>query len=116
MNTHTLHTLVMQTLQDTQGIDILSADVRSITALTDCMMICSGSSIRHIHTLTEHVVKAVKQQRHTPIRTEGQANTGWMLVDLGNIIVHIMLTEVRQLYRLEDLWFPLEEESAMAAN
>lgn len=102
-----LKTLAINALNDLKAIDLISIDVHTITHLTDIMIICSGRSTRHVQSLAENVVTKAKQANISYIKTEGQKEGEWIIVDLADVIVHVMLPETRSFYNLEDLWEPI---------
>lgn len=99
-----LLTLVRATLEDAKGEDIRHLDVRKLTTITDHMLICTGTSSRHVQALAERVVEAVKAAGLRPAGVEGLAQGEWALVDLGEILVHLMQAQTRAHYQLEKLW------------
>ena len=109
MKSEELRDLALTTLDDSKGVDVVSIDVRTLTNITDYMIICTGRSTRHIKSLADNVAISAKKQKASVVRTEGTAESEWMLVDLGDVVVHIMLATTRTFYRLEDLWEPLKE-------
>lgn len=95
----------MQTaLSDLKAIDITVIDVHEITKITDFMVIASGSSNRHVRSVAEHVVETAKQHGYEPIGVEGQEYGEWVLVDLDDVVVHVMQPATRDFYKLENLW------------
>ena len=99
-----LKDLTLAALADTQGIDIETYDVRQRTDVTDYMIVCSGRSSRHIKSLANNLIEKIKAAGYKPFGIEGNDSKEWVLVDLGEVIVHIMLPATRQLYDLESLW------------
>lgn len=108
MNTETLQQLATHALTELKAIDLAVFDVREMTTVTDIMLICSGRSTRHVKSLANEVIQAAKAQKVSYLRTEGEKNGEWIIVDLGDVVVHIMLPAMREFYRLEDLWHPVE--------
>ena len=107
MNTEKLTELVTGALEDLKGINIVCLDVRDISNVTDCMVIASGTSRRHVNSLAENVVAMAKKQSVMPLGTEGEAEGEWILVDLGDVLVNVMMPDTRLLYDLEKLWAPV---------
>lgn len=99
-----LHDFIVDKLDDLKSKDIVKLDVRGKSPITDYMIICTGTSSRHILSIAEHLIQSVKQIGILPLGSEGKAGTDWIVVDLGDIIVHVMQEDSRQLYELEKLW------------
>lgn len=116
MNSELLRDLAIQALDDLKGIDITTIDVRSLTTITDYMIICTGTSKRHIKSLAENVALKAKQNHYKYVRVEGDDESEWVLVDLGDIVVHVMLPTARSFYSLEDLWEPIKEGRSQKSN
>jgi ribosome-associated protein len=108
-NTEKVQQLAIEALEDLKAIDLISYDVRDITPLADVMIICTGRSNRHVKSLAENVVKKAKEAKLSYIKTEGEREGEWVIVDLADVIVHVMLPTTREFYNLEDLWEPLEQ-------
>ena len=108
MHSEALQSLAIEALNDTQAIDLISYDVRSMTTITDYMIICSGRSTRHVKSLADAVVKKVKEHAVKYAKMEGERESEWILVDLGAVIIHVMLPATRTFYDLEDLWEPVK--------
>lgn len=104
MNALELKKLVLKTLKDHKAIDIKTLDVRKLTTVTDYMIVCSGTSSRHIKALGDHVIMDAKKHGCQPFGVEGEREGEWVLVDLIDVIVHIMLPAAREFYSLEKLW------------
>ena len=104
MSTDQLLKIVLAALDAGKGNNIKTIDVQGKTSVTDFMVIASGTSERHVKFLAEHVVEAVKKKRFKPLGVEGESVGDWVLVDLGDIIVHVMLPQTRAFYQLEKLW------------
>ena len=100
----TVAQIVAHAFDDLKAFETTFLDVRHLTTVTDAMAIASGRSDRHVRAIAHAVVEQSKQAGFRPIGVEG-ANTGeWVLVDLGEIVVHVMLPRVREFYNLEKLW------------
>jgi ribosome-associated protein len=97
-------TLVLAALDDGKGKDIKVIDVRGKTGITDYMVIASGTSERHVKSLADRVVEHAKIHRVPPLGVEGENTGEWVLVDLGDAIVHVMKPQTREFYQLEKLW------------
>ena len=104
MNSEQLSDLVVDALDDIKGQDIVKLDVRDMTTVTDYMVVASGTSNRHVQALVENVAEKAKQAGHKPIGIEGEAGGEWVLLDLQDTLVHVMLPKVREFYNLEKLW------------
>ncbi len=98
-----LKKLVIEILNDRKALDIIALDVRKLTTITDYMIICSGTSGRHVSSIAKNLVAEMKQRKNPPFGIEQESNE-WVLVDLSDVIVHVMLPETRELYDLESLW------------
>lgn len=99
-----LKKLVITALEDLKAGDIKVLDVRGLSNVTDLMVIASGNSDRQVKALANNVIEEAKQKGHPPIGVEGEQVGEWALVDLGDVVVHIMLPTVRDFYNLEKLW------------
>ena len=95
---------VRQALEDTKGIDIRVLDVRHMTAITDYMVIASGTSDRHVRSLANNVLDAMSKVGVKAIGIEGDREAEWVLVDLQDVVVHVMQKSARDFYQLERLW------------
>lgn len=104
MNSTELSEVVVEALEDVKGQSIRCIDVKRLTAITDYMVIVTGTSNTHLKALAESVSKAVKDAGGEVVGTEGKLASEWVLVDLGGVVVHLMLAPVRALYNLEELW------------
>jgi ribosome-associated protein len=99
-----LKKLVLDSLENSKARDVVALDVRHLTDITDYMIICSGTSNRHTRTIADHLAVKSKSRGVRPLSVEGEETGEWVLVDLADIIVHIMLPETREFYSLEKLW------------
>jgi ribosome silencing factor RsfS/YbeB/iojap len=99
-----LQSVVMDALADMKALDVKMLDVRGITDIADHMVIASGTSDRHVRSVAQRVVEKVKEAGFRPHGVEGQQDGDWVLIDLNELIVHVMLPRVREFYGLEKLW------------
>ena len=96
--------LAMSVLEDMKAIDVLAIDVRELTSISDHMIFCTGTSNRHARSIIDRVVDKMKAISMPVLGIEGYDSGQWVLIDLGDAIVHVMLSDVREFYKLEDLW------------
>jgi ribosome-associated protein len=96
--------LVLDALDDLKGINPVTLDVRELSNVMDYLVVCSGSSNRHVKSLAENVVRKAKESGQRPLGVEGEDGGEWVLVDLGDVVVHVMLPATRDFYDLERLW------------
>ena len=96
--------IVVTALEDMKGVDIRVIDVRELTSITDRMVVVSGTSTRHVKALAENVVLESKNKGYKPLGVEGEDVAEWVLVDLADVVVHVMMPEIRDFYALEKLW------------
>ncbi len=99
-----LEKLALGALTDMKGVNIKVLDVRGLTDVADTMIVCSGTSDRHVRALAELVIERAKASGRRPMGTEGKQGAEWVLVDLQDVLVHVMLPRVREFYALEQLW------------
>lgn len=104
MNSKKLAELAVEALDDLKGQSIRSINVSKLTSITDFMVIATGRSSTHIKALADNVVGNVKEADLEVVGVEGRMQSEWVLVDLGDVVVHIMLAPMRALYNLEELW------------
>jgi ribosome-associated protein len=98
--------IVTAALEDMKAVNVVTLDVRSLTDIADTMVIACGNSDRHVRSIAERVVEKAKAAGYRPLGIEGSRDAEWVLVDLQDILVHVMLPRVREFYGLEKLWEP----------
>jgi ribosome-associated protein len=96
--------LILDALDEAKAKDIQQFDVRELTDITDFMVIASGTSHRHVHAMANRVREAARQKQLHPIGVEGESENDWILIDYTDVVVHLMMPEVREFYSLERLW------------
>ena len=99
-----LKQMALDTLEDMKAEDITVIDVKDKTTVTDWVIVATGSSSRHVKSVANSVVVAAKEAGKPPLGSEGEDDGEWVLVDLGDVIVHVMQRQVRDFYDLESLW------------
>ncbi|WP_072280787.1 ribosome silencing factor [Rappaport israeli] len=104
MTSDQLKTLVQNSLEDLKAVDLQIISLAGKADFADYMVIASGTSDRHLHAMADKVIEDCKAQNYPPLGREGEDSRDWVLVDLGDIIVHLMRPETRQLYALDKLW------------
>ncbi|HEV2613888.1 MAG TPA: ribosome silencing factor [Gammaproteobacteria bacterium] len=104
MQPKSLTTLVIKALEELKGLDIVTLTVKDVSTVTDVMIVCTGTSNRHVKSLAENVVQKVKAKKILPLGVEGAQDSEWILIDLGDVMVHVMQQRVRDYYGLEELW------------
>jgi ribosome-associated protein len=96
--------MALQALEDLKAENVVVLDVRSIASFTDYMIFASGNSTRHVNAIAESVIEAARSAGQPPVGVEGEEVGEWVLVDLGDVVLHVMLPDVRLYYELEKLW------------
>lgn len=99
-----LSELVVGALDELKAQSIKCMDVRHLTSVTDVMVIATGRSDRHVRALADSIIESCKRAGEQPLGVEGQDAGEWVLVDLSDVVVHVMLPRVRDFYNLEKLW------------
>jgi ribosome-associated protein len=112
MQVEQLKHLVQNALEDLKAKDVLELDVREASSVTDFMLLATGTSSRQVSSLATNLVSSLKEAGVTPLGVEGLDAGEWVLVDLGDLLVHIMQAQTREFYDLEKLWgdFSLAED------
>ncbi|MGD2167414.1 MAG: ribosome silencing factor [Gammaproteobacteria bacterium] len=99
-----LQRLVQETLDDMKALDVVALDVRHLTTITDVMFVASGRSDRHVRAIAEAIVERSEQAGVRPLGVEGMDGGEWVLIDLSDVIVHVMIPRARDFYEIEKLW------------
>ena len=99
-----LEKLALEALEDMKAVNIKVLDVRGLTDVADTMIVASGTSDRHVRAIAENVVVQAKAAGRRPMGTEGRQDAEWVLIDLQDVLVHVMLPRIREFYALEQLW------------
>lgn len=94
----------MDALEDKKGEDILLIDIKEIASFTDYFVLCTGTSDRMLDALAKSVLETIKGQHKKNGRIEGESHDGWLVVDFGDVVVHLFSPDQRDYYRLEELW------------
>ncbi|MDH5823378.1 ribosome silencing factor [Luteimonas sp. RD2P54] len=95
---------VRNAIEELKAKDVVEIDVRGKTSVCDYMVVASGTSSRHVKSIAEEVVRYAKRLDVQPLGVEGEREAEWVLVDLGDVVVHVMLPRIREFYALERLW------------
>jgi len=102
--------IACQSLEDDKAEDITVIDLAGKTSIADSMIIASGRSQRHVAATAEHLAQRLKEHGLPPLSIEGRAHADWVLIDAGDVIIHVFRPEVRAFYNLEKMWsVPLPE-------
>ena len=104
--TQELKDKIINSLEDIKAVNPIAIDVTKISSLTDFMVIASGTSNRHIAAMSEHILEGLKETNISGIKIEGQGGDDWVLVDAGDVVIHLMSADAREFYDLESLWDP----------
>jgi ribosome-associated protein len=99
-----LERVVLDALADMKAVDVKAMDVRGITDITDTMVVASGTSDRHVKSIADRVLQRCKEAGFKPYGVEGERDGEWVLLDLNDLVLHVMLPRVREFYALEKLW------------
>ncbi len=112
MQAEQLLKLVEDELNERKAHQVSILDVRGKTSITDYMVIATATSTRHAKSLCDYVVEKVKQNGLQPLGQEGEGGSDWVLVDLGDVVLHVMTGQAREFYQLEKLWSVTGEKVA----
>ncbi|MGI5309179.1 ribosome silencing factor [Rheinheimera sp. WS51] len=104
METSELLSFIIDKADDMKGKDIVTLDVRDKSTVTDYMVVCSGTSTRHTKSIANHIANEMKKLDIQALGIEGQTSGDWVLLDMGSVVVHVMIEEMRDHYQLEKLW------------
>ena len=107
---------VEASLDDDQAIDVLTIDLKGKSSLGDYMIIASGRSQRHVGAVADHLLRRIKDEGYGTAHVEGLPQADWVLIDTGDIIVHLFRPEVREFYNLEKMWTAALTESVETAS
>jgi len=116
MQSEELLKLAQSSLEDLKARDIKVLDVRKLTTVADYLVVASGTSKRHVQSVSSNVVDVAKQAGQKPIGVEGVESGEWILIDLADVIVHVMQPSTREFYKLEDLWSVGADSAAETAG
>ena len=104
MGKHDLHDLVLRQLDDDQAQEVVSISLEGKSSIADYMVIASGRSTRQVASIAQKLAETVKQAGFGPVKVEGLAQADWVLIDAGDVVVHLFRPEVRSFYNLERMW------------
>jgi ribosome-associated protein len=107
-----LEKLVLAALEDMKAVNVRLLDVRGLTDITDSMIVASGNSDRHVRAIADHIIEKARESGRRPLGIEGTRESEWVLVDLQDVLVHVMLPRVREFYAIEQLWEPALADAA----
>jgi ribosome-associated protein len=96
--------LILARLEDSKALDAVSIDLHGKTSLADFMVVASGTSNRHVASIAERLIEALEKSGNARVRVEGMPHCDWVLIDAGDVIVHVFRPEVREFYNLEKMW------------
>ncbi len=101
-----LRDLVSSSLDELKAVDPVTINVKKLSSFTDYMIIASGTSNRHIQSIGEKVLEDLKVKNIKPLGLEGEGSEEWILIDIGDVVLHLMSASARAFYDLESLWDP----------
>lgn len=103
-NTQGLLATILHVLDDAKAEETVKIDLAGKTSLADAMVVTTGRSNRHVSAIADQVIEELKKQGHRNLRVEGQPHCDWVLIDAGDVILHVFRPEVRSFYNLEKMW------------
>ncbi|MEO0462622.1 MAG: ribosome silencing factor [Pseudomonadota bacterium] len=103
-DTHELHDLVLAQLDDDQAMDVVTIPLEGKSSMADHMVIASGSSTRRVASMAQKLAERIKQAGYGPVHVEGLSAADWVLIDAGDVVIHLFRPEVRSFYNLERMW------------
>ncbi len=109
-----LETLIVDRLDDDKAQDIVCIDLKGKSSVADTLIIASGRSHRHVGALADHVLRALKDAGYGKVKIEGLPACDWVLIDVGDVVVHIFRPEVRTFYNIEKIWSLSPSDHAMS--
>ena len=116
MNPNQLKDLTIAAMEDLKAQDIEVLPISDTSTIADYMIIATGTSSRHIQSIADNIVIKAKENKLANPRVEGKVPDEWILVDLGDVIAHVMLASAREFYCLEKLWAPIEHKKNDASK
>ncbi len=96
--------LIQNSLNDDMAQDVVTIDLAGKSSIADAMIVCSGRSQRHVGAIADHLLRVLKETGRGRVQVEGMPHCDWVLIDAGDVVVHIFRPEVRDFYRLERMW------------
>ena len=106
--------VVLNSLDDDKAEEIISIDIRGKSSFADMLVVASGRSARHVAALADHVMRKLKEAGVNDVRVEGLPQADWVLVDAGDVVVHLFRPEVRAFYNIEKIWTPSPASTSAA--
>lgn len=98
--------LVLSSLEENKAEDVVQIDLRGKSSVADHMVVCSGRSSRQVTSIAEKLAEEIKHKLGVPSKAEGKETGDWVLIDAGDVIIHVFRPEVREFYQLEKMWLP----------
>ncbi len=111
VSSHALLDRILTSLDDDKAEDVTSIDLRGRSDMADYMVICSGRSSRQVSAIAEKLVDRLKMELGRASKIEGKETGDWVLIDAGDVIVHVFRPEVREFYQLEKMWMPTTQRT-----